>query len=89
MDGMEWDVPDTEANRAAFGYSGAGLGRARAAYPEGPGGDRQRVRLARGGAGRDGAGRRAGRAAGSSPWPGSCYPRLEEDWLLIADRNFY
>ena len=31
----------------------------------------------------------AGRAAASRPWPGSCYPRLEEDWLLIADRNFY
>ena len=39
--------------------------------PEGPGGDGQRVRLARGGAGRDGPAR-AGRAAGSSPWPGSC-----------------
>ncbi|MGH3155991.1 MAG: transposase domain-containing protein, partial [Streptosporangiaceae bacterium] len=24
MDGLEWDIPDTEANVAAFGYPGAG-----------------------------------------------------------------
>jgi hypothetical protein len=32
-DGAEWDVPDTKANAAAFGYPGAGEG-GKAAYPK-------------------------------------------------------
>ena len=30
-----------------------------------------------------------GRAPESSRWPAGCIARLAEDWLLIADRNFY
>ena len=43
VDGMEWDVPDTAANRAAFGSPGRPAGGA-AAFPKVTGGDRQRVR---------------------------------------------
>jgi hypothetical protein len=46
------------------------------------------VRLARAGAGGDGR-RRRPRAAGEQSLARQSYPRLESDWLLIADRNFY
>jgi hypothetical protein len=47
------------------------------------------VRLARPGAGRDGAGAgRGGKGAGEKSLARGLYPRLEEGWLLIADRNF-
>ena len=59
VDGMEWDVPGTGKNRAAFGSSGTG-GDDQAAFPKVRGGDGQRVRLARAGAGRDGGGGREG-----------------------------
>src|SRR6202034_60873 len=34
IDGLEWDVPDTAANAAAFGYSGTGKDDAPAAFPK-------------------------------------------------------
>ena len=34
MDGLEWDVPDTEPNAAAFGYPGTGKDDAPAAFPK-------------------------------------------------------
>ena len=34
MDGLEWDVPDTEPNAAAFGYPGTGKDAAPAAFPK-------------------------------------------------------
>jgi hypothetical protein len=34
MDGVEWDVPDTEANVAAFGVPGTAEGDGRAAFPK-------------------------------------------------------
>jgi hypothetical protein len=58
IDGFEWDAPDTKENVAAFGYSGAGVDRA--AFCEGAGGHRQRVRLACGGGRRDRWGHRGG-----------------------------
>ena len=64
VDGTELDVPDTPANREAFG-AGANDGR----VPEGPAGHGLRVRVAGPGAGRDGPVGRP-RAAASSPWPG-------------------
>jgi hypothetical protein len=86
IDGMEWDVPDTAANRDAFGVHEAGGGEA--AYPK------ARVVtvaecashapvLAAIGPGRGGKG------SGEQSLARSLYPRLEEDWLLIADRNFF
>ena len=85
IDGMEWDVPDTAANRAAFGVTGPA---ASGGVPEGPGGYRQRVRLARAGAGGGGRGGR-GKGSGEQSLARGLYPALEEDWLLIADRNFF
>jgi len=86
IDGMEWDVPDTAANREAFGTHEAGGGEA--AYPK------ARVVtvsecashapvLAAVGPGRGGKG------SGEQSLARKLYPRLEQDWLLIADRNFF
>jgi hypothetical protein len=88
IDGFEWDVPDTKENAAAFGFAGARAGDAeRPAYPK--------VRVvtvsecashavadaAMGGV--------AGKGAGDQSLARTLYARLEEDWLLIADRNFF
>jgi hypothetical protein len=32
---------------------------------------------------------RGGKGSGEQPLARRLYPRLQEDWLLIADRNFY
>jgi len=34
MDGLEWDIPDTKPNAAAFGYPGTGKDAAPAAFPK-------------------------------------------------------
>src|SRR5216684_591621 len=52
MDGLEWDIPDTEPNAAAFGPC-------------------------------------VSKGSGEQSLARTLYPQLEEDWLLIADRNFY
>jgi hypothetical protein len=82
IDGMEWDVPDTAANRAFFGAGGA------AAYP------RARVvtvsECASHAAVLAAMGPSSGgKGTGEEALARELYPRLEEDWLLIADRNFY
>jgi hypothetical protein len=88
IDGFEWDAPDTKENAAAFGFSGAGaddLGRP--AFPK--------VRVVTvsecaSHAVADAAiGAVAGKGAGEQSLARELYPRLAEDWLLIADRNFY
>jgi hypothetical protein len=84
--GFEWDAPDTKENAAAFGFPGASGGD-RPAFPK--------VRVvsisecashavadvAMGGV--------AGKGAGEQSLARKLCPRLEEDWLLIADRNFF
>ena len=86
IDGMEWDVPDTPANREAFGVHEAGGGEA--AYPKvrvvtvSECASRAPVLAAMGPAG-------SGKGTGEKSMARELYPRLEEDWLLIADRNFY
>ena len=67
VDGMEWDVPDTAANRARVRVAGRPGGPG--GVPEDQGGDGQRVRLARGGGGRGGpgGGREGQRGAGAGP----------------------
>ena len=86
IDGMEWDVPDTAANRAAFGVHEAGGGVA--AYPK--------VRVVTGSecashapvlAAMGPAG--GGKGTGEKSLARGLYPRLEEGWLLVADRNFF
>ena len=88
MDGFEWDAPDTKENAAAFGYSGAGPGEeGRPAYPKarvvtvGECASHGVVDMEMGGV--------AGKGAGEQSLARPLYARLEEDWLLIADRNFY
>jgi len=88
IDGSGWDAPDTAENAAAFGFAGAGADEQdRPAYPK--------VRVvtvsecashavadaAMGGV--------AGKGAGEQSLARKLYPRLDEDWLLIADRNFF
>ncbi len=88
IDGFEWDAPDTKENAAAFGFAGTGADDAgRPAYPK--------VRVvtvsecashAVAGAAIGGV---AGKGAGEQSLARKLYRRLEEDWLLIADRNFF
>jgi hypothetical protein len=86
IDGMEWDVPDTAANREAFGVHAAGGGEA--AYPKArvvtvsECASRAPVLAAMGPG-------RGGKGSGEQSLARQLYPRLEEDWLLIADRNFF
>ncbi|MGA9829891.1 MAG: IS4 family transposase, partial [Trebonia sp.] len=85
IDGMEWDVPDTAANRAAFGRHEAG---GEAAYPKArvvtvsECASHAPVLAAVGAAG-------GGKGSGEQSLARGLYPALEEDWLLIADRNFF
>jgi Insertion element 4 transposase N-terminal len=85
IDGMEWDVPDTAANRAAFGRHEAG---GEAAYPKArvvtvsECASHAPVLAAVGAAG-------GGKGSGEQSLARGLYPALEEDWLLIADRNLF
>jgi hypothetical protein len=83
---MEWDVPDTAANRDAFGVRAGRSGDA--AFPGArvvtvtECGSHAPVLAAVG----RGAG---GKGTGEQRLARRLYPRLEEGWLLLADRNFY
>jgi Insertion element 4 transposase N-terminal/Transposase DDE domain len=85
IDGFELDVPDTPANAEAFGYP-AGT-RGHPAFPK--------VRVVT--IGECGSHAKIAAQAGPVGGKGTCeqalarrmYPRLEQDWLLIADRGFY
>jgi hypothetical protein len=89
VDGMEWDVPATEANIAAFGFSGTGKdsGGQPPAFPK-----VRVVTLAEcaSHAVVDAAiGPVVAKGSGEQSLARQLYPHLEADWLLIADRNFY
>jgi hypothetical protein len=83
IDGMEWDVPDTSENAAAFGYTG------------GAGGGFPKVRVVTlvevGSHAPVGAriGAAAGKGSGEQTVARRLYPLLESDMLLLADRGFY
>lgn len=85
IDGFEWDAPDTEGNAAAFGYSGSGP--ARSAFPKvrvvtlSECASHAVVDAEMGGI--------AGKGSGEQALARRLYRRLEQDWLLIADRNFH
>ena len=90
LDGMEWDVPDTAANRAAFGTRAGSQGEA--AFPKirvvtvsECGSHAPVLAAVAGSAGGTGG----GKGSGEQSLARQLYPDLEEDWLLIADRNFY
>jgi hypothetical protein len=86
VDGMEWDVPDTEANRAAFGSRGGSEGPG--AYPKirvvtvSECASHAAVLAAMGPAA-------GGKGGGEQSLARELLRQLQEDWLLIADRNFY
>jgi hypothetical protein len=86
IDGLEWDLPDTPANAGEFGYPGTGEG-GRAAFPK------ARVVTISECASRApvlaAIGPCVSKGSGEQSLARELYPRLEEDWLLIADRNFY
>jgi hypothetical protein len=86
VDGMEWDVPDTAANRAFFGSK---------AGPEGPA-PFPKIRVVTVGECASHAAVLAavgpaagGKGSGEQALARRLYPGLEEGWLLLADRNFY
>jgi hypothetical protein len=86
IDGLEWDVPDTPANAAFFGFTGARQD-APGAFP--------RVRVVTVNECASHApvlaaiGPVAAKGSGEQSLARDLYPRLEAGWLLIADRNFY
>ena len=88
IDGFEWDAPDTPANAAAFGYAGKAPGDAdRPAFPKvrvvtvSECGSHAAVDAEIGGV--------AGKGAGEQTLARRLYARLDREWLLLADRNFY
>jgi len=85
IDGFELDVPDTAANAAAFGYP-AGA-REHPAFPKvrvvtiGECGSHAKIAAQMGPVG--------GKGACEQALARRMFGRLEQDWLLIADRGFY
>jgi hypothetical protein len=85
IDGMEWDVPDTPANAAFFGFTGTGKDGAPGAFPKA-----RMVTVnecASHAAVLAAIGPAAAKGSGEQSLARGLYPRLEPDWLLIADRN--
>jgi hypothetical protein len=86
VDGMEWDVPDTAANRAFFGSRAGPAGPA--PFPKArvvtisECGSHAAVAAAVGPAA-------GGTGSGEQALARRLYPGLEEGWLVLADRNFY
>jgi hypothetical protein len=87
IDGFEWDAPATSENTAAFGFTGAHGEEQKAAFPKvrvvtiSECGSHAMVAAAVGGV--------AGKGAGEQVLARQLYPQLHDDWLLIADRNFF
>jgi hypothetical protein len=87
MDGLEWDVPATQENIAAFGFPGTGKDGAPAAFPKARAvtvsecASHAEVLAA--------IGPCVSKGSGEQSLARQVYPRLKPDWLLMADRNFY
>jgi Insertion element 4 transposase N-terminal/Transposase DDE domain len=85
IDGFELDVPDTPASAAAFGYPAGARGHP--AFPKvrvvtiGECGSHAKVAAQMGPVG--------GKGSSEQALARRLYPRLEEGWLLVADRGFY
>jgi hypothetical protein len=86
MDGLEWDLPDTKANAAEFGYPSDKNG-IRAAFPKaravtiGECASHAPLMAA--------IGPCTSKGSGEQSLARELYPRLRDDWLLLADRLFY
>jgi Insertion element 4 transposase N-terminal len=86
IDGMAWDVPDTPANAAAFGYPRAGKDGSPGAFPKA-----QVVTVsecASHAAVLAAIGAFALKAGGERALARQLYPKLDQGWLLIAGRGF-
>ena len=88
IDGFEWDAPATEPNIAAFGFAGtSGDDPGKAAFPK------ARVvtisECASHAVADARIGGMAGKGAGEQSLARPMLRQLAEDWLLMADRNFY
>lgn len=85
IDGFEWDAPATEENGREFGYAGSGVDRS--AFPK------ARVvtvsECASHAVVDAEIGGITGKGSGEQTLARRLYRRLEPDWLLIADRNFF
>ena len=87
IDGLEWDVPDTAANAAEFGYPGSAKDGSPAAFPKARAvtiseyASHAPVLAA--------IGPCTSKGSGEQSLARTLYPRLDEDWLLMADRLFY
>jgi hypothetical protein len=87
IDGLEWDVPDTAANAAEFGYPGSAKDGSPAAFPKARAvtisecASHAPVLAA--------IGPCTSKGSGEQSLARELYPRLDEGWLLFADRNFY
>jgi len=87
IDGLEWDVPDTEPNAAVFGYPGTGKDSAPAGFPKARAvtisecASHAPVLAA--------IGPCVSKGSGEQSLARDLYPRLDPGWLLMADRNFY
>lgn len=85
IDGFEWDAPATDANAVEFGY--AGSGDTASAFPKvrvvtiSECASHAVVDAQMGGI--------TGKGSGEQALARRLYARLDPDWLLIADRNFY
>lgn len=82
IDGMEWDVPDSPQNAAAFGY--AGSGDKRSAFPK-----VRVVALSECASHAYFAAAIGGAGSGEQSLAATLWGALDEDMLLLADRNFY
>src|SRR5258706_15183928 len=88
IDGFEWDAPDTPENAAESGSAGKAAGAPdRPAFPKvrvvtvSECGSHAVVDAEIGGV--------AGKGAGEQALARKLYRRLDPEWLVIADRNFY
>jgi len=82
IDGFGWDVPDTSDNAAEFDYASAGPNAS--AFPRA-----RVVTISECASHAVVAAKIGGMRTGEQTLARALYPRLEPDWLLIADRNFY
>lgn len=82
IDGIEWDTPDTPENAAAFGYPGSTDNPA--AFPK-----VRMVTIAECSSHAVVAAVIGAQRQAEQTLAATLYPRLDEDWLLLADRGFY
>jgi hypothetical protein len=82
IDGFEWDAPDTAENVTEFGRFGSGVNASAFAKV-------RVVTVSECGSHAVVDAEIGGIGTGEQTLAGRLYPRLDEDWLLIADRNFY